>query len=74
MTKLPICQDDKAEEAKGHGEGGHGVPIAMDTKSVPNHFGDIMSYRETSISFPIGYSPIQRVLLSANGNLQRVLR
>ncbi|KAJ1901465.1 hypothetical protein LPJ66_000747 [Kickxella alabastrina] len=40
----------------------------------PDHFGDVMSQRETSCMLPgIFKSPIQRVMLTANGNLQRIL-
>ncbi|KAJ3284855.1 hypothetical protein HDU79_007821 [Rhizoclosmatium sp. JEL0117] len=39
----------------------------------PPHFGDIMSMRETSVSLPDDYSPLERILLTANGNVQRIL-
>lgn len=40
----------------------------------PNHFGDVMSQRETSCMLPAMFkTPIQRIMLMANGNLQRVL-
>ncbi|KAJ3131523.1 hypothetical protein HK101_004704 [Irineochytrium annulatum] len=32
-----------------------------------------MSSRETSITMPKGFSPIERILLTANGNVQRIL-
>ena len=42
----------------------------------PHHFGDIMSSNETRLVFPPQdnyYTPIERILLTANGNLQRIL-
>ncbi|TPX60690.1 hypothetical protein PhCBS80983_g01651 [Powellomyces hirtus] len=39
----------------------------------PPHFGDIMSSRETSVLIPEGYTPLERILLTANGNVQRIL-
>ncbi|KAI8818384.1 uncharacterized protein EV422DRAFT_589745 [Fimicolochytrium jonesii] len=32
-----------------------------------------MSSRETSITFPPGFTPLERILLTANGNVQRIL-
>ncbi|KAJ3140755.1 hypothetical protein HDU90_008060 [Geranomyces variabilis] len=40
----------------------------------PPHFGDIMSSRETSNVIPEGFSPLERIMLTANGNVQRILR
>ncbi|KAJ2398667.1 hypothetical protein GGI23_003108 [Coemansia sp. RSA 2559] len=43
-------------------------------KREPNHFGDVMSQRETSCMLPAVFkNPVQRIMLMANGNLQRVL-
>ncbi|KAJ2078276.1 hypothetical protein H4R24_004584 [Coemansia sp. RSA 988] len=43
-------------------------------KREPNHFGDVMSQRETSCMLPAVFKdPVQRIMLMANGNLQRVL-
>ncbi|KAJ2720939.1 chaperone [Coemansia sp. Benny D115] len=43
-------------------------------KLEPNHFGDVMSQRETSCMLPAVFkNPVQRIMLMANGNLQRVL-
>ncbi|KAJ2779788.1 chaperone [Coemansia javaensis] len=40
----------------------------------PDHFGDVMSQRETSCMLPAVFrNPVQRIMLMANGNLQRVL-
>ncbi|TPX69369.1 hypothetical protein CcCBS67573_g06874 [Chytriomyces confervae] len=44
------------------------------SQAPPAHFGDIMSLRETSISLPKEFSPLERILLTANGNVQRILR
>ncbi|KAI8847336.1 hypothetical protein BC829DRAFT_477322 [Chytridium lagenaria] len=52
------------EAAKG------GVPVA---NGLPKHFGDIMSSRETAITLPNEFSPLERILLTANGNVQRIL-
>ncbi|KAG0232959.1 hypothetical protein BGW42_007772 [Actinomortierella wolfii] len=41
---------------------------------IPGHFGDIMSKRETSLTLPDGFTGFERILLTANGNLQRLLR
>ncbi|KAJ3103358.1 hypothetical protein HDU97_010196 [Phlyctochytrium planicorne] len=35
--------------------------------------GDIMSSRETAIRLPDIFSPLERILLTANGNVQRIL-
>lgn len=41
---------------------------------IPSHFGDIMSHTEVSIHFSKQeFTPIERILLTANGNLQRIL-
>ncbi|KAG0000271.1 hypothetical protein BGZ79_006113 [Entomortierella chlamydospora] len=40
---------------------------------IPGHFGDIMSRRDTSLSLPDGFSGFERILLTANGNLQRLI-
>ncbi|KAJ2773812.1 hypothetical protein IWQ57_001120 [Coemansia nantahalensis] len=43
-------------------------------KGEPDHFGDVMSQRETSCMLPAVFkNPVQRIMLMANGNLQRVL-
>ncbi|KXS21723.1 hypothetical protein M427DRAFT_130446 [Gonapodya prolifera JEL478] len=39
----------------------------------PNHLGDIFAQRETSLTLPPGFSPLERILLTANGNVQRIL-
>ena len=36
--------------------------------------GDIMGARETYTRIPLSFSPVERIILTANGNLQRVLR
>ncbi|KAJ1853919.1 hypothetical protein GGH12_004514 [Coemansia sp. RSA 1822] len=47
---------------------------ANGSKPEPNHFGDVMSHRETSCMLPdVFKNPVQRIMLMANGNLQRVL-
>ncbi|KAJ1804332.1 hypothetical protein LPJ56_006756, partial [Coemansia sp. RSA 2599] len=48
--------------------------IGKNGKYEPNHFGDVMSQRETSCMLPAVFkNPVQRIMLMANGNLQRVL-
>ncbi|KAJ3227286.1 hypothetical protein HK099_002650 [Clydaea vesicula] len=39
----------------------------------PIHLGDIMNSREISISLPKGFTPLERILLTANGNVQRII-
>ncbi|KAK3815990.1 MAG: hypothetical protein J3R72DRAFT_461216 [Linnemannia gamsii] len=40
---------------------------------IPGHFGDIMAKRNTSLSLPDGFNGFERILLTANGNLQRLI-
>ncbi|KAG0053989.1 hypothetical protein BGZ83_012158 [Gryganskiella cystojenkinii] len=40
---------------------------------VPGHYGDIMSKRDTTLSLPDGFTGFERILLTANGNLQRLI-
>ncbi|CAG8490152.1 7500_t:CDS:2, partial [Dentiscutata heterogama] len=40
---------------------------------IPNNFGDLMFLRETKISLPDEFNGLERICLSANGNLQRIL-
>ncbi|KAH6569010.1 hypothetical protein BSLG_002024 [Batrachochytrium salamandrivorans] len=40
---------------------------------LPGHLGDIMSYKETTAVLDGDYSPLERIVLTANGNLQRIL-
>ncbi|KAJ1644534.1 hypothetical protein J3B02_006454 [Coemansia erecta] len=48
--------------------------VGKNDKYEPNHFGDVMSQRETSCMLPAVFkNPVQRIMLMANGNLQRVL-
>ncbi|KAJ1663122.1 hypothetical protein IW140_005327 [Coemansia sp. RSA 1813] len=48
--------------------------VTQKGKREPNHFGDVMSRRETSCMLPeVFKNPVQRIMLMANGNLQRVL-
>lgn len=53
------------------------VPLLM---MSPAHWtpstaaGDIMGARETYTRVPLSFSPVERIILTANGNLQRVLR
>ncbi|KAI8927581.1 hypothetical protein BC831DRAFT_451967 [Entophlyctis helioformis] len=52
----------------------NGVPVkAAPSAQVPGHFGDIMSSRETTTVLDGGFSPLERIVLTANGNLQRIL-
>ena len=45
----------------------------MNVEITPDNFGDIMSYKETLILFPDEFTPLERILLTANGNVQRIL-
>ncbi|KAG0250686.1 hypothetical protein BG011_008181 [Mortierella polycephala] len=40
---------------------------------IPGHFGDIMSKRDTTLTLPDGFTGFERILLTANGNLQRLI-
>ncbi|KAF9976404.1 hypothetical protein BGZ65_007851 [Modicella reniformis] len=40
---------------------------------IPGHFGDIMSKRETTLTLPDGFTGLERIILTANGNLQRLI-
>lgn len=42
------------------------------TEALPS-FGDIMSPDTTGFSLPAGFTPLQRVLLTANGNVERIV-
>ncbi|CAG8824543.1 24198_t:CDS:1, partial [Racocetra persica] len=50
-------------------ENGDGNPSDL----IPNNFGDVMSLRETNILLPAEFSGLERICLTANGNLQRIL-
>lgn len=39
----------------------------------PNHFGDILAPREITTVLPAGFTGLERIVLSANGNLQRLM-
>ncbi|KAG0000583.1 hypothetical protein BGZ80_005965 [Entomortierella chlamydospora] len=47
-------------------------PIAPIVKTS-GHFGDVVSKRDTSLSLPDGFFGFERILLTANGNLQRLI-
>ncbi|TPX35353.1 hypothetical protein SmJEL517_g02203 [Synchytrium microbalum] len=47
--------------------------LQMISKSIPAHLGDVMSSRETFVSLSDEFTPMQRILLTANGNVQRIL-
>lgn len=40
----------------------------------PMWIGDIMGGRETEVFVEGSFSPMERIVLSANGNLQRIMR
>ncbi|RIA78805.1 hypothetical protein C1645_842285 [Glomus cerebriforme] len=42
-------------------------------KIIPNNFGDVMSLRTTTLLLPDEFSGLERICLTANGNLQRIL-
>ncbi|GBB84962.1 hypothetical protein RclHR1_11550004 [Rhizophagus clarus] len=42
-------------------------------KTIPNNFGDVMSSRTTTLLLPDEFSGLERICLTANGNLQRIL-
>jgi hypothetical protein len=39
---------------------------------IAPHFGDIMG-KQTFTALPDGFSPVERIVLLANGNLQRII-
>ncbi|KAL6063923.1 Mu-NS [Balamuthia mandrillaris] len=39
----------------------------------PDHFGDILAPREIATTLPEGYNGLERIVLAANGNLQRIM-
>ncbi|GBG29864.1 Hypothetical Protein FCC1311_060842 [Hondaea fermentalgiana] len=46
----------------------------QDSSNVPNHYGDLMAGTATSVNIHDGqFRPFERVLLTANGNVQRLL-
>ena len=51
-----------------------GWPLRAGTLG-PNNFGDLMGKggRETSVNVDLAYTPLERVVLTANGNLQRIM-
>ena len=53
----------------------HELTTKQTIQTKPNHLGDILSARETIVSFPLEeqFNGIERVLLTANGNLQRIM-
>ncbi|CAI2172866.1 782_t:CDS:2 [Funneliformis geosporum] len=40
---------------------------------IPNNFGDVMSSKTTTLLLPNEFSGLERICLTANGNLQRIL-
>lgn len=38
------------------------------------HMGDLMGWRKTFCPLPDGFSKLERMVLTANGNLQRLIR
>jgi hypothetical protein len=43
-------------------------------RSVSQHFGDIMEGNSTGVVVMVDFTPLERVVLTANGNLQRIIR
>eukprot|EP00953_Heterococcus_sp_UTEX-ZZ885_P023801 13068-Heterococcus_DN1.PRE.2 len=43
-------------------------------RSQSQHFGDIMEGNSTGVVVMADFTPLERVLLTANGNLQRIIR
>ena len=48
-------------------------PGALASSYGPNNFGDIMGGCETTVLVGGSFTPMERIVLSANGNLQRVM-
>jgi len=47
--------------------------LALSSNFGENNFGDIMGGCETSVTIAGSFTPMERVVLSANGNLQRIM-
>jgi hypothetical protein len=43
-------------------------------RSASQHFGDIMEGNSTGVVVMADFTPLERVVLTANGNLQRIIR
>ena len=69
-----------ANGSSGHEESEEEMSLAQLAKTtrnidaIPSHFGDIMSARETILTLPETFLPLERIVLTANGNLQRIIR
>jgi len=48
------------------------APTEPPSSAMPS-FGDIMSPNTTGFSLPDGFTPLQRILLTANGNVERIV-
>lgn len=65
-NKVPRMESNGGHATTGFG----GEPI----ERKPNHFGDILAPREITTVLPAGFTGLERIILSANGNLQRIMR
>lgn len=70
FSMSPRPPGDDGARAAAAADGGRGGAWPRDTP----HFGDIMAAAQTGIDIPVhAFSPLQRLLLTANGNVQRIV-
>ncbi|TPX63707.1 hypothetical protein CcCBS67573_g08600 [Chytriomyces confervae] len=63
------------EFMRGASTVGRGFPSPLGrNRKQTQSLGDIMSLRETLVSLPKEFSSLERILLTANGNVQRILK
>lgn len=68
----PALLEGESSSDAGESEEANDLPDVP--KSVPNHYGDVMAGTSTSVNVHDGrFRPFERVLLTANGNVQRLL-
>lgn len=70
----PKPANGPAADDGGIGAAAQAAPRCSALSSGTPHFGDIMAAAQTGMELPVGdFSPLQRLLLTANGNVQRIV-
>eukprot|EP01135_Chromosphaera_perkinsii_P006528 Nk52_evm1s538 gene=Nk52_evmTU1s538 len=64
----PSTPREEGEE----GERRRGLQLSRTVSAAP-HMGDLMGARQTGYALPECFTPLERIVLTANGNLQRVI-
>lgn len=64
---------DAAGDVLAPSDGPGGGRVSAKRPRVAPSFGDIMSPHMTGVTLPNGFSPLQRLLLTANGNVERIV-